>query len=201
MKHYCGPPKAWSAAKKGPIPKKLLEQYKKKYGIAYSYQKLIADSNGLEPFDEVVVEAYWIGNELLDKVRTLDLRKMYRRDYSWNKPIARILEATPDGAKPYHNFHAMSVFTVLGMLDKTIENQKQCMILPGRVVDDKTVKLMDDSLRGVNIVFEKVRRNDLVVVHWDAIPQKIDKRQLANLKNITGRHAELLKCDWVSSML
>jgi hypothetical protein len=201
MKHYCGPPQAWEAAKKGPIPKELLEQYRKRFGIAFAYQKLIADCNGLNPFDVRVVEAYWLGNELLDQVPTEKVKQMFESDYSWNKPLIKTGESIPEGVKPYHNFHVMHVFAVLGRLSKTVENQKQCMVLPAQVLNEKTVELVDGTKRMVDHVFDKVVEGDLVVVHWDAVPQKINREQLFNLTRITGRHAKLLKCDWVLSLL
>jgi len=43
----------------------LLDDFK----VMYPYLKLIADENGIKDvFDERVVEAYWIGNNLLDGV-------------------------------------------------------------------------------------------------------------------------------------
>jgi len=40
-----------------------------KFEAAYPYLKLIAGSNNIaDPFDARVVEAYWLGNELLDRV-------------------------------------------------------------------------------------------------------------------------------------
>ena len=46
-----------------------------KFQAAYPYLKLIATSNHIpDPFDARVVEAYWVGNELLDGV---DLSRLY----------------------------------------------------------------------------------------------------------------------------
>jgi hypothetical protein len=52
-----------------------LAQHLRKFSGALPYLELIARTNGLtDPFDARVVEAYWIGNELLDRV---EVRQLY----------------------------------------------------------------------------------------------------------------------------
>src|SRR3989338_10241950 len=48
----------------------------RKFAAHFSYLKLIADCNGLMPFDERVVEAFWLGNGLLENVGRMDIRGM-----------------------------------------------------------------------------------------------------------------------------
>src|SRR5690606_33686545 len=48
-----------------------LEQMLARFTGALPYLRLIARENGIpDPFDERVVEAYWIGNELLERVQS-----------------------------------------------------------------------------------------------------------------------------------
>src|SRR4030043_926519 len=86
---FCGPQEksasrlilSYLSGKK--ISGKKIRKIFEKFEGAYSYYKLIAKSNKIkDPFNEKVVKAYWIGNNLLEKVKTEDLRKMIARDFS-----------------------------------------------------------------------------------------------------------------------
>ncbi|MDO8625090.1 MAG: DUF6390 family protein, partial [Candidatus Diapherotrites archaeon] len=59
---------------------------------AYHYLKLIADANRLQPFDARVAEAYWIGNHLLEQVKTENVKSLFlgrfaQTDY-WGTELA-----------------------------------------------------------------------------------------------------------------
>ncbi len=88
--HYlglCGPKQARQQKLlqkflQGEVSTRKMEAVFRKFLGAYSYYKVIARSNKIKnPFDKRVVSAYWIGNELLDKVKTEDLRKMIAREF------------------------------------------------------------------------------------------------------------------------
>ncbi|MFL5750748.1 MAG: DUF6390 family protein [Chloroflexota bacterium] len=110
---------------------------------AWPYLGLIARSSGIEdPLDRRVVNAYWLGNGLLDRVpaaafrRDLDDRfrpRTPRREWQWlaTKPA--------DGAVPHHSFHVLEVMPRIGMLRAgqipgILPAMEQCLIRPGRVV-------------------------------------------------------------------
>src|SRR5262245_37124140 len=76
---------------------------------ALPYLSLIArESSIADPFDARVVEAYWLGNELLDKVEVRGLYDSLRERYS-KQLSPRLLELVagkaPRGARPHHSFH------------------------------------------------------------------------------------------------
>src|SRR4030042_1170915 len=71
--HYCGPERQsdmlgyvqHEAADKG------LAEILHRFDTLYKYLVLIASSNHIhDPFDRRVVEAYWVGNNLLARVKT-----------------------------------------------------------------------------------------------------------------------------------
>jgi hypothetical protein len=109
---------------------------------AWPYLALIAAANGIEdPLDRRVVDAYWLGNPLLDRVGVGalhgNLRERFRpriRPESW-----RWLETkAPEGAKPVHAFHVLDVFPRVGLmrsggLDRVVEILESCRIRWGRV--------------------------------------------------------------------
>ena len=79
---FCGP--------KNKNTKKILADYLKgkyrnekevrrilgRFKTVASYYSLIAKANNLDPFDQKVVESYWLGSHLLDKVKISDLKRL-----------------------------------------------------------------------------------------------------------------------------
>ena len=112
---------------------------------AWPYLTLIATEAGIaDPLDYRVVEAYWLGNGLLDGVSPGafrdDLAGRFRprtRPAEW-----RWLAAKPaDGSRPHHSFHVLEVMPRIGMLragqvSAILPAMEQCLIRPATVVRD-----------------------------------------------------------------
>ena len=86
---------------------------------AWPYLSLIAHANHIaDPLDPLVVEAYWVGNALLDRVRPSDLARHV--DERFRGRIGRagehLIEAVAAGGQPHHCFHVFSVYPWLGLL-------------------------------------------------------------------------------------
>ena len=110
---------------------------------AWPYLELIARATGLDPLDRRVVEAYWLGNDLLHRVdraalgRSLEDRfhpRLGRGDGS------AFVDAVPAAAVPHHSFHVFVVYPWLGLLrtglvDEPLRVLDRCRIRWGRVVD------------------------------------------------------------------
>jgi len=84
------------------------------FEAAYPYLQCIAHSVGIaDPFDERVVEAYWLGNGLLDRVQAKDVHRlldtMYRKLLTVNRYVW-VQESVAQAAKPHHNFHVFSLY-------------------------------------------------------------------------------------------
>jgi hypothetical protein len=80
---------------------------------AVPYLQLIADSNGIaDPFDARVVEAYWIGNDLLERVDwtgyALHLRQRFRGRVRPGT-LELLVGKPPAGARAHHSFHVFDV--------------------------------------------------------------------------------------------
>ncbi len=120
-----------------------LAQLAQRFEGAYPYLLLIARANRLDdPFDRRVVEAYWIGNALLERVGPVSFfdslkerfqPRMKAQDFSWMTSIL------PSGAKPHHNFHVFDVYRRAGLLRDqraavALERMDQCRISWGRVL-------------------------------------------------------------------
>ena len=185
---------------------------------AWPYLELIARSNGRpDPLDREVVEAYWLGNGLLDHVPPLQLGtsledrfrpRLRPTDWRWlaGKPA--------DGARPVHAFHVLDVFPRMGLLrsDRADEIMKVidgCRIRWGRVVEVDgdwlvaaiaPIRLVDGQLRLAPPELERVQAwrdgsgfiadivpGDAISVHWSWACDRLDGRRLANLIDWT-RH-------------
>ncbi len=109
---------------------------------AWPYLELIAGANGIgDPLDARVVEAYWVGNELLGSVSPSDLARNIADRFSGRIGRARehIDDTIAAGAVPHHCFHVFAVYPWLGLLrtgvvDQPLHILDQCRITPA-VVD------------------------------------------------------------------
>jgi len=143
---YCGPDAVEELWGEGTVghDDAALRELARSFEGAWPYLRLIADANDLaDPLDRRVVEAYWLGNDLLGAVRpgalagSLEQRFRPRlRPDGW-----RWLAAKPaDGAVPVHAFHVLDVFPRLGLLrsgsvDRAVEVMDACRIRWGRVLE------------------------------------------------------------------
>jgi hypothetical protein len=120
-----------------------LTQLAQRFEGAYPYLRLIAEANRLpDPFDRRVVEAYWVGNALLERVGASplfeSLRERFRprmsaRNFSW------MTSTLGDGSTPHHNFHVFEVYRRAGLMRDeratiALDRMDMCRISWGRVV-------------------------------------------------------------------
>ena len=87
---------------------------------AYPYLQLIAAAHGIaDPMDRRVVDAYWIGNQLSDRVDPGLLRRSMSDQFEAQLPADawRWLAGKPEaGAHPTHAFHVLDVFPRVGLM-------------------------------------------------------------------------------------
>ena len=142
--HYCGPDKItnlFSYTKEQIADNGLLEILSK-FQTLYPYLALIAGENNLrDPFDPRVVEAYWLGNRLLNNVSmkgfyrylidTLEIKKKIS-----GKDFEFLTGKIPIGAIPYHTFHVLNIFIRTGhhAIKHTLETMDNCRISWGKVI-------------------------------------------------------------------
>lgn len=119
-----------------------LTALERRFDGAFPYLRLIAQANGIaDPFDRRVVEAYWIGNEYLERVGAMPFyaslgerfrTRMDGRTFDW---LASKLEQS---ARPHHNFHVFEVYLRAGLMRDAravigLERMDSCRISWGRV--------------------------------------------------------------------
>lgn len=179
---------------------------------AWPYLELIAHANGIaDPCDADVVEAYWIGNSLLDHVPlhrmagSLEERFRPRLGRAWS-PLA---DAAIRGAQPHHSFHVLGVYPYVGLLrtgvvDAPLRVLDRCRIRWGRVealgvgcADVTSQPLVWDGRR-LALGPERVERvitsldgaalarplavGDWCSLHWDWVCDRIDDAQVGQLR-------------------
>jgi hypothetical protein len=95
------------------------------------YLQAIGRKHGLDPFDHRVVEAYWVGNPLLDALDAADFRALLDALVQRGLPrsFARRLEDhLPSRPLFHHAFHVsfVGVGNVTGHVETTLANMEAC---------------------------------------------------------------------------
>jgi len=195
-----------------------LDRMLRKFTGALPYLQLIARRNDIaDPFDERVVEAYWIGNELLDRVEARELydhlRERYRGELS-ARVMDRVAAKAPAGARPHHSFHVLDVWRqtergrseVLATIDSCrISWGTVTAVEPGELVVERApIELREGRLVLGAPRSERVTRmlegsgfvgsaavGDVVSIHWSWACEVLDPRQAATLERYTAQHLRL----------
>jgi Family of unknown function (DUF6390) len=181
---------------------------------AWPYLQLIAAANRItDPLDSRVVEAYWVGNRLLDNVRIsdygafLDERFRHRAGRGWEN----IAQALPRGAVPHHSFHVFGVYPWAGLLragraDPSLQVLDHCRISWGQVItteplmvaqrpltwDGRKLSLGAAAPHPVATGFVTgLRPGEWVSLHWDCVCDRLTQPQLRALRRYTARHLRL----------
>lgn len=178
------------------VSKKKVKEIIKNFKSAYSYYQLVAAANNIEnPLDEKVVRAYWMGNELLKKVKMKDFKAMTGERFS--------LRSIPCGSLPHHSFHVLNIGTLAGKLAENLFDF--CLIKWGRVVEIKKDKVAVDSCQPLEkgqgkfqlgkpirkiviwnkLLLPKLEIGDWVSVHWGNAIERLSKKELENLRKYT----------------
>jgi hypothetical protein len=189
----------------------------RKFGGALPYLQLIARANGLlDPFDARVVEAYWIGNELLEGVEARQLYASLQERFAaqLTGPTRElVLGKAPAGAHPHHSFHVLDVYSRVGELDATLGVLDDCRIGWGRVLSVAPVELLVErqplELVAGKLVLGEPRvqpllrqvdghgfvdmatPGDWVSTHWGWACDVLDARQRRNLERYTRHHLRI----------
>jgi Family of unknown function (DUF6390) len=183
---------------------------------AWPYLTLIAASNRIEdPLDPRVVEAYWVGNELLAHVPPKTLARHVRERFrgrlgSAGESIPSVVAA---GAVPHHCFHVFALYPWLGLLrggivDEPLHVLDQCRTTPAPVLAvegesadvlaepllwvDGTLQLGDPEPRRVRWrdggrAFAQPQPGDLVSLHWDFVCDVLTAEAAVRLAGVTRR--------------
>jgi uncharacterized protein DUF6390 len=194
-----------------------LQQLLVQFTGALPYLKLIARANNLaDPFDARVVEAYWLGNELLEGVEVRHLYDSLRERFGkqlQGRTRDLVLGKAPAGARPHHSFHVLDVHSRVGELPMSMQTLESCRVSWGKVTQvvggELVVERQPLLLRAQTLVLgepmlERVVRQvegrgfadaaepgDWVSIHWGWVCEVIADRQRAQLEHYTRYHLAL----------
>lgn len=221
--HYCGPDANSEIAahithkEADPALAALLSAFQ----TMYPYLCHIAEANKIpDPFDVRVVEAYWIGNTLLDGV---DKQKFYRhliegqklQKRLGSKSFALVADKISKGAVPHHSFHVLDIWKRTGHVARphTVESMDSCLISWGTVkqtdgmfLDVETEPLVYERGKlklgapiikriarglGAPIDIDEAKEGDIITMHWGVPCEVITSMQARMLKKYTLRHITL----------
>ena len=189
---------------------------------AWPYLELIAAANGInDPLERRVVEAYWIGNELLEHVpiallaTSLETRFRGPAGRDWS----RLSEVIPAAPLPQHGFHVFAVYPWVGLLrgsdgGEPLHVLDRCRIRWGRVLemfgDRATIRSRPLVWDGRKLALGRptietavtardgygltgpLQPGDAVALHWEWVCDRLSLRQLTALRTITASHLDLV---------
>jgi hypothetical protein len=212
---YCGEQSFHNKALKfleGDFPEEKLREEVKYFSTAFPYLSLIAEKNSLDDFlDERVVEAYFLGNSLLEQCSAEGIKKLILRNFVgeefFPKEVAqKFAERVPQEAKPFHSFHAIFIFSFSSALPKILQNMDSCRISWGKILglekENNSAIVEYNPLAEVNgkILFgspctkrvsflkqftPNLQVGEMVAFHWNLIALSLSPKQLANLKHFS----------------
>lgn len=221
--HYCGPDKNREIFSyiNEEVSDEGLTGLLKQFETMYPYLRHIAEANSIkDPFDSRVVEAYWLGNNLLLNVEKQQFHKHLVDGLHLKKKLdVRSFELVEDkiaeGAVPHHSFHVLDIWRRTGHVEKehTLESMDECRVSAGvitkvsgpfiEVQREPLVYIGGKLLLGEPVIKKLVRRleseydieqlavGDIVSIHWSVICEKISAQQATTLKKYTLKHIAL----------
>lgn len=218
----CGPPQHRALFEYGAagVVDPGVEQLARRFAGAWPYLEFIAGVSGIsDPLDHRVVEAYWLGNGLLDRIDMTvfgnALMDRFRRQAG--RAWSHLAEAIPAGSVPHHSFHVFNVYPWVGLLGQgrgePLEILQRCRIRWGQVVtvcgDEVVVRsrplrydagrlqlgppeleTATGALDGVGLT-SGLTPGEWVGMHWGWVCDRLTVRQLTNLSRFTLRQLEI----------
>ncbi len=190
----------------------------RRFDGAWPYLEVIAAATGIgDPLDPRVVEAYWVGNDLLDTVGAAELLGALRERFAgqvggfWSR-------VTPaDGPLAHHSFQVLAVYPWVGLLRTgspvPLSVLDRCRIRWGTVLgldgDHASVSsrplVWHDGRLGLGAEREErvrwaadgrslpsgLAEGDVVSLHWDWVCDRISTDQAAALQDRSAHQLDL----------
>ncbi len=215
----CGPPQHRTLFEYGVAAEvdPGLEQLARQFAGAWPYLEFIAGVSGVhDPLDHRVVEAYWLGNGLLDRIdmTTFGNALMDRFRRQMGRSWTHLAQAIPVGVVPTHSFHVFHVYPWVGLLGngrgEPLEVLQRCRIRWGQVLavhgdqvlvrsrplvyDGQRLDLGEPEVESATAGLEGVgpasglQPGEWVGLHWGWVCDRLTQRQLVDLRRFTLRH-------------
>ncbi|NMO52296.1 hypothetical protein HH310_13950 [Actinoplanes sp. TBRC 11911] len=206
---YCGPPGAGAMlrASAGEIARRARD-----FDGAWAYLEFLAGVAGVDdPLDERVVEAYWIGNPLIDDGPPARLVEFLRPRFAGQ--VGGTWNDAADRAVAHHSFHVFEVYPWATLLRRTgnptaASVLDRCRIRTGvvravhgeaatvqcrpLVWDGGTLAAGPPRAEEVRSLRSGLRAGDRVALHWDWICDVLDDDQAARIEAQERRQLTLV---------
>lgn len=216
---FCGPKEAseqFFNYLKNKDNRQQVESVLRKFEGLFPYLSAIAGKNNRNPFDHEVIEAYWIGNNLLDSFNDEDLKNIIKTLIQRGLPESigeNLIKNLPSSLIPHHNFNVFYVGTgnITNSVKPTLENMNNCMISWGKVTDINDNELTINSIsikkpkdkffieenqtkkvKYLKEMFPNIKKGDQVALHWNSAALILTDQQLNNLKKYTQKILDIL---------
>lgn len=222
--HYCGPTASGASdellsrlrAGESAGVSELLQRFE----TLYPYLIHIAGENGIrDPFDSRVVEAYWLGNDLLDRVEQGHFYRHLKDGLSIRRKMGEaafeggVAEKIRHGGLPHHSFHVLNVWKGMGgkMLEG-IRDVAECLVSVGTVssidgpwvtvaterlvFDGKRLSLASETRKlprpfDASEEWDLLASGDQVSFHWGVLCEQLAPEQVARVRKYTAKSVEL----------
>ncbi len=225
--HFCGPDanrEIWDYINAG-FTDFGLQKLLRGFETLYPYLERIARSSHIpDPFDERVVDAYWIGNELLDATDKQTLHQYFIDDLRLKdklplKTFRRFETRIGNGMLPNHNFHVLNVPKKMGHQEMpvTLSFMDSCRISWGKVtevsgpnitVEYEPLSVLNGKLAlappitkkiirrlEADYDMEQLRNGQYITLHWDIPCEVLPKESIARLKAYTLESIRIANID------
>jgi hypothetical protein len=190
---------------------------------AWPYLEAIAGGCGIgDPLDARVVEAYWVGSDLLDQLPATGIGEEMSRRFRAQAggKFAFLAEGPLADGVPHHSFHVFGVYPWVGLLGDERKAKyalmvlDRCMIRWGQVLevdgeratveyqplawDGKRLSLGEPAretlkrAQGGTVLAPDIGPGDQVALHWDWVCDKLSDDQLRALREYTQRHLDMV---------
>lgn len=205
---YCGPEGA-SALLRADATEEI-EWRARQFEGAWSYLEFIAEAAGIaDPLDTRVVQAYWVGNDLLDEVDSGAL--VDRLTDRFRGQLGGTWRAAGARAVAHHSFHVFEVYPWARLLGPdgnptALSVLEQCRVRTGVVLDvaGETATVQSRALvwDGTAMVpgsprpqvvrwsadgrslLERPRAGDRVALHWDWVCEVLTEEQVGRIESL-----------------
>jgi hypothetical protein len=211
---YCGPRDAEPALYRAITEHAGLDRARealRRFEALNPYLEVIAEKHGLDPFDARVVEAYWVGNDLLEAFDRSDFSRLLDRLVRRGLPrltADRLLRWLPQHPIPHHVFHVafVGVGEVTGHVETTLANIEACRPAWARVtaIDGPKVRVRGQVLsveEGRLILDHEAERSlsfdpailpglavgDPLAIHWSHPALVLSPSRAASLERYSRR--------------
>ncbi|MBI2133400.1 hypothetical protein HYU11_01820 [Candidatus Woesearchaeota archaeon] len=189
-----------------------------KFEGLYPYLDFISGKHGRDPFDPEVVEAYWLGNKLLDGFSRAEFSGHLDRLVSVGLPsflADKLKKNLPEAPFPSHLFNVVfvGVGNITGSVLPNIENMDNCRVSCVEVVEVRKTALFTkhnplvkkgeslaigkDVEKKINYdsrLFRDLSAGDFVSVHWNHACEQLSNGRKRRLEEYTERVLGGIQC-------